>query len=336
MRKLLLVLMAILVVGAAGAGAVHWYLGQPVQLPGGSLDLDVPPGATLQQVARDLQAAGVGSARLLPLLGRVSGTDRALKAGRYRFESGLTLRDMLEVLASGRVVLATFTIVEGWRFDQLKDAIRTHPDIVKTALDVPDSELLRLIGADESHPEGLFFPETYRFASGTTDVSVLKRAYSTMRERLADAWDRRAPDLPYAGPYDALIMASIIEKETGSAHERGLVASVFVNRLRRNMKLQTDPAVIYGLGKRFDGNLRRQDLVSDTAYNTYTRAGLPPTPIALPGQAALDAATQPSETRFLYFVAKGDGTSEFSTNLPDHNRAVAKYQRGGRPAANAN
>jgi UPF0755 protein len=329
LRKVLIAVGMIIVAMLAGTVGLRWYLTRPLQLPTGQLEVVVRPGATLQSVARDMTGAGVHEARWLPALARFTGKDRQLKAGRYHFESGQSLPDILEAFVAGKVALASLTIVEGWRFQQLKEAIRAHPDIEKTALDLPDAQLLELIGTVEKHPEGLFLPDTYLFASGSTDVVVLRRAYRTMQDRLAIAWQARDPNLPYRNEYEALIMASIIEKETSRPAERGLVASVFVNRLRLGMKLQTDPTVIYGIGARFGGNLRRRDLETDTAYNTYTRTGLPPTPIALPGLASLDAALRPPSTRLLYFVARGDGSSEFSTNLPDHNRAVAKFQRGG-------
>jgi UPF0755 protein len=222
------------------------------------------------------------------------------------------------------------TIVEGTTFADLRRALRANAKITQAVSDLPDAELLARVGASETHPEGLFFPDTYFLATGSSDLALLTRAYRSMRERLAAAWAKRAPDLPLTTPYEALILASIIEKETGSASDRPLIASVLVNRLRRGMRLQTDPAVIYGMGTRFDGNLRKRDLEEDTPYNTYVRDGLPPTPIALPSQAALEAAVNPPKTAYLYFVSRGNGTSEFSTSLPEHNRAVAKYQKGGR------
>jgi UPF0755 protein len=222
------------------------------------------------------------------------------------------------------------TIVEGTTFADLRRALRDNAKITQAVSDLPDAELLARVGASETHPEGLFFPDTYFLATGSSDLALLTRAYRSMRERLAAAWAKRAPDLPLTTPYEALILASIIEKETGSASDRPLIASVLVNRLRRGMRLQTDPAVIYGMGTRFDGNLRKRDLEEDTPYNTYVRDGLPPTPIALPSQAALEAAVNPPKTAYLYFVSRGNGTSEFSTSLPEHNRAVAKYQKGGR------
>jgi len=220
------------------------------------------------------------------------------------------------------------TIVEGWRFAELLRALRTNPAIVASTLDGPG--IMTALGEPGVHPEGQFFPDTYSFAKGTTELDVLRQAHQALQTRLDAAWQSRAADTLLKSPYEALILASIIEKETALPAERRLIAGVFHQRLRRNMRLQTDPTVIYGLGESFDGNLRRDDLERDTPYNTYTRGGLPPTPIALPGQASLTAALHPDQTRFLYFVARGDGSSQFSTNLDDHNRAVNKYQRGGR------
>jgi UPF0755 protein len=221
------------------------------------------------------------------------------------------------------------TIVEGTTFAQLRRALRDNQDVAHRVVDLPDAELLARIGATEPAPEGLFFPDTYYFAAGSSDAALLKRAYRALHQRLDAAWQHRAPNLPLASPYEALILASLVEKETGRAEDRPLVASVFVNRLARGMRLQTDPAVIYGMGEHFDGNLRKRDLEADSPYNTYVRTGLPPTPIALPSQASLDVVVNPPATPYLYFVSRGDGTSQFSATLIEHNRAVAKYQKGG-------
>jgi UPF0755 protein len=233
-------------------------------------------------------------------------------------------------LTQGDVTQFSIAIVEGWTVRDLKAALNSDAKIVKRVIDLPDAELMRSIGATETAPEGLFFPDTYFFAGGSSDAALLARAYRVMQARLDAAWAARASDLPLANPYEALTLASIVEKETGRPADRPLVAAVFINRLKLGMRLQTDPAVIYGIGERFDGNLRKSDLERDHAFNTYVRSGLPPTPIALPGQASLDAVLHPAAVPYLYFVARGDGSSEFSTNIADHNRAVAKYQRGGR------
>jgi UPF0755 protein len=263
-------------------------------------------------------------------LARLRGVDRTIKAGNYEVASGTTLSGLLAKLTQGDATQTSFTIVEGWTMRDLREALRADEDIVTQVADLPGAALMAKIGASEKEPEGWFFPDTYFFAAGATDASILVRAHRLMRERLAAAWEARATGLPIATPYEALILASLVEKETGRAADRPLVASVFVNRLRQGMYLQTDPSVIYGIGEHFKGNLTRHDLEHDQVFNTYTREGLPPTPISLPSQASLDAVLHPPSTPYLYFVARGDGSSEFSANLADHNRAVAKYQRGGR------
>jgi UPF0755 protein len=313
-------------------GAAYWWaVAQPLHLPPAGYALAVKPGATLRSVARDLAAAGVLPADwTLVALGRLSRADRTIKAGNYEIDTGTTLARLLAKLTQGDVTQSSIAIVEGWTFRDLKAALRNDAKVVKRVIDLPDAELMRSIGATEAAPEGLFFPDTYFFAGGSTDSALLARAYHTMHERLAAAWASRAPDLPLASPYEALTLASIVEKETGRAADRPLVAAVFINRLKLGMRLQTDPAVIYGIGERFDGNLKKSDLEKDHAFNTYVRAGLPPTPIALPGQASIDAVLHPPAVPYLYFVARGDGSSEFSSNIAEHNRAVAKYQRGGR------
>ncbi len=321
---------AVLALAAAVAAAgAWWWLAQPLPLPSSPYEFDVKAGASLRSVARELAAATlVRSPMVLVALARVRNVDRLIKAGNYEVAAGITLPQLLDKLTQGDVTEASLTVVEGSTFAALKSALAANPDVNKTVPDLTDAELMRRIGAQGDHPEGWFFPDTYFYSSGSADLALLARAYRLMRTRLDAAWSSRAPDLPLANPYEALILASIIEKETGNAADRPLVASVFVNRLRLGMRLQTDPTVIYGMGANFDGTLKRRDLDADTPWNTYVHAGLPPTPIALPGQASLDAATHPPPTPFLYFVARGNGTSEFSANLADHNRAVAKYQKG--------
>jgi len=323
---------ALVLVGCVGAVAAgRWWLEQPLPLPNSPFSFEVKAGSSLRHVARDLAAAGIVPGEWpLVALARLRGSDRTIKAGNYEIASGVTLPQLLDRLTQGDVRQVGLTIVEGATFADLRRALREDAAVAKTVLDLPEDELMRRIGAPVTSAEGWFFPDTYYFASGSSDVALLARAYRLMRARLDAAWAARAPDLPLTDPYEALILASIVEKETGARADRPLIASVLLNRLRVGMRLQADPTVIYGLGERFDGNLRKRDLETDTPYNTYTRDGLPPTPIALPGQAALDAVTRPPKTAYLYFVARGDGTSEFSTNLADHNRAVAKYQRGAR------
>jgi UPF0755 protein len=324
---------AILLALALGAVAAFawWSLRQPLPVPAAGYTFDVKPGASLGAVARELSAAGVlADRRLLVALARWRGVDRAIKAGNYELPPGSTLPQLLDRLTEGDVMQTGLTVVEGITFAEYKRALENNPRVRKTVLDLPDRELMTRLGEPSTPPEGWFFPDTYYFAAGASDLSLLRRAHEVMRSRLATAWAKRAPDLPFRTPYEALILASIVEKETGRSADRPLVASVFVNRLRRGMRLQTDPTVIYGLHDRFDGTLHKRDLELDTPYNTYTRDGLPPTPIALPGQASIDAVLNPPNTDYLYFVSRGDGSSQFSTNLGDHARAVAKFQKNGR------
>jgi UPF0755 protein len=321
----------IVVVLAALAAAWWWATQRPLPLPQEPYAITVRTGATLRAVAHELTAAGVLPAEwTLVALARLERVDRSIKAGNYEIPGGTTLAGLLAKLTQGDVTQTSITIVEGWTVRDLKQALRADAEIARVVVDLPDAELMRAIGAAGQRPEGWFFPDTYFFASGATDASILARAYRTMQQRLDAAWAARAPGLPFGSPYEALIMASIVEKETGRLADRPLIASVLINRLQQGMRLQADPTVIYGLGEKFDGNLTKRDLDADTEYNTYVRDGLPPTPIALPGLAALDAVLHPPATSYLYFVSRGDGSSEFSANLPDHNRAVAKYQKNGR------
>jgi UPF0755 protein len=327
-----LILVSILLLAALGAFAVasYWYR-TPLALPHTPYDFEIRAGATLGSIARQLHADGVLPHPLaLVGLARLRAADRSIKAGSYEIEAGTTLPQLLNKLTQGDVTQTSLTIVEGTTYGDLKRALRDNPQVAKTVLDLPDAEVLARLGAGERHPEGLFFPDTYFFAAGSTDLAILRRAHRALQTRLSAAWDKRASGLPLSTPYEALVLASIVEKETGKPADRPLIASVFVNRLRQGMRLQTDPTVIYGLGERFDGNLRKRDLETDGTYNTYLREGLPPTPIALPSQASLDAVMNPPATVYLYFVSRGDGSSAFSTNLADHNRAVSRYQKGGR------
>jgi UPF0755 protein len=335
MRKSRIVILAVLLAATgalalAGAVAWSWYR-TPLSLPRSPFDFEVRSGASLASVARALQAQGVvPRAVALTALARYQRVDRTIKAGSYEIEQGITLPQLLAKLTQGDVTQTAITIVEGTTFAQLKRALDESPNVAHQIDGLSDAELLARLGATETAPEGLFFPDTYYFAAGSSDVAVLKRAYRALQTRLAAAWSRRAPNLPLASPYEALILASVVEKETAHAEDRPLIASVFINRLAHGMRLQTDPTVIYGLGERFDGNLRKHDLETDSPYNTYVRLGLPPTPIALPSQASLDVVVNPPPTPYLYFVSRGDGTSQFSASLIEHNRAVSKYQRGGR------
>ncbi|MDB5729808.1 MAG: mltG [Noviherbaspirillum sp.] len=264
---------------------------------------------------------------LLGLLARLTGKSARLKAGSYELKPGTTPLALIDQLVRGEFAQEAVAVIEGWSFKQMRKVIDEHPALRHDTARLSDKELLAKVAPDYTVAEGLFFPDTYRFAKGSSDILIFRQAHALMLKRLNEAWARRDPSVPYKSPYEALIMASIVEKETGHKAERDMIAGVFVNRLKRGMLLQTDPTVIYGMGDKFDGNIRRRDLETDTPYNTYKRAGLPPTPIALPGLAALTAALNPAQTEALYFVSRGDGTSEFSNNLPDHNRAVNKYQR---------
>jgi len=257
----------------------------------------------------------------------VLGKSTALKAGAYELTQPLTPVELLDKMARGDVAKAAVQFIEGWTIRDIRAALRQQTMLAHPSETMDDAALLAAIGATESHIEGLFFPDTYFFTPSAPDVDVLRRAYHAQRNKLAAEWQTRAPNLPYRTPYEALIMASIIEKETGDENERARIAAVFINRLNQGMRLQTDPTVIYGLGERFDGNLRREDLLRDTPYNTYTRTGLPPTPIAIPGAASIYAALHPAVSQDLYFVSRGNGRHVFSSTLDAHNRAVKRYQR---------
>jgi UPF0755 protein len=329
--RILSALLLLLVLAAAALGWFAWRsYHEPLRVPGGAFSFEVRAGATLAAVARDLGSAGVLPHPLaLVALARMRGVDRNIKAGSYEIEAGTTLPRLLAKLTQGDVLQRALVIVEGTTFNDLRRALRGSADVKNTVLDLPDADLMARLGAASTAPEGMFFPDTYFFASGSADVAILERARKAMASRLDAAWQQRATDLPFATPYEALVLASIVEKETGKPVDRPLIASVFVNRLRKGMRLQSDPTVIYGMGASFDGDLRKRDLEADTPYNTYTREGLPPTPIALPSQASIDAVLNPPPTEYLYFVARGDGTSKFSATLPEHNRAVSRYQKGG-------
>jgi len=318
--------MTLLAAGAV-AGWLIWFAVTPVTVEEGARELMIKKGRSLGWISGELVRTGVLSEPWsFRALGRVLGRASAVQAGVYSLPERITPYRLLEMLANGEVTEAQITFIEGWTFAQMRLALAQHPMIGQDSAQYSEAELLQRIGAGEASTEGLFFPDTYFFSPGSADWKILSRAYSTMRSKLDALWQARQPGLPYTSPYQALIMASIIEKETGLESERPMVAAVFVNRLKRGMRLQTDPTVIYGLGTGFDGNLRKRDLETDTPYNTYTRRGLPPTPIAMPGQAALEAALRPAQSSALYFVARGDGSSHFSTSLDEHNAAVRRYQ----------
>ena len=318
----------LLIVCALG-GAAAWWLHQPLALAHEPLELEIEHGTTPRGVARAVAAAGVRvDAQLLYAWFRVSGQDRQIKAGNYEIAAGTTPYSLLQKLARGEESLRALTLVEGWNWRQVRAALAREEALQPDSAGLSDAALMQRLGRAGVPPEGRFFPDTYTYAKGSSDLAVLRRALHAMDRHLEAAWAQRASDSPLKSPEQALILASIVEKETGRASDRPMIAGVFSNRLRIGMLLQTDPTVIYGLGDQFDGNLRKRDLQTDTPWNTYTRAGLPPTPIAMPGKAALLAAVQPQATKALYFVAKGDGSSHFSASLDEHNRAVNRYQRG--------
>jgi UPF0755 protein len=322
-------LLLLLVVVAAGAvwAALRW-LDAPLSLERSTVELSIEPGSTPREVARAWVDAGVDvPPRALYEWFRWSGQARAIRAGSYEVHTGVTPRSLLAKMVRGDEVLEQVRFVEGWTLRQLRAELARAPALKPLTRDWTEAQLMQALGAPGMPGEGRFFPDTYAYSRGVSDLTVLKRAYRALQQQLQAAWDARGPDSPLKSADEALVLASIIEKETGREQERGLVAGVFTNRLRLGMPLQTDPTVIYGLGEAFDGNLRKRDLLADTPYNTYVRGGLPPTPIALPGRASLRAAVQPADTRALYFVARGDGSSAFSNSLAEHNRAVNQYQR---------
>jgi len=323
-RLLLLTILTALL----GAGGLAWYARQPLQIQALPKTVNVTPGMNLKSLSSMLEREDVvGNAQVFWLLGRVLGKGGALRAGVYTLDKPLTPLALYDTFERGEITQAIVQFIEGWNWREVRAELAAQPLLKHDSADMIDADLLQAIGAEESHPEGLLFPDTYFYAPHTSDLDVLRRAYRLQHDKLLAAWETRAPGLPYRTPYEALIMASIVEKETGAASERPRIAGVFLNRLKRGMRLQTDPTVIYGLGERFDGNLRRDDLQRDTPYNTYTRTGLPPTPIAMPSEAAIEAALNPAKTDALYFVARGDGTHAFSSTLEAHNRAVNRYQR---------
>jgi len=318
-------LACVLLAAAGGWAAWHW-AHSPVELAAPRIDYLVEVGSRPRTVAQAMRKAGIRiNEEAFVWLARISGSDKLIKAGAYETAPGDTPLTLLARMASGEMTQTRITLVEGWTYQRIRQALRDNPQIRHTLQDVSDAELLERLGATESSPEGLFFPDTYVFVPDSSDFDILRRAYKAQQQLLASVWQERAPGLAIETPYQALILASIIEKETANGADRRRIAGVFMNRLRRNMPLQTDPSVIYGLGAAYQGKLHKADLVADTPWNTYTRAGLPPTPICSPGRASLLAAVRPEASKYLYFVARGDGTSEFSENLPEHNRAVSKY-----------
>ncbi|MAT64592.1 MAG: aminodeoxychorismate lyase [Gammaproteobacteria bacterium] len=330
-RPLVLILLALVI---AVAGAIGWlyldyqrFLHTPLALDTEGRNLEVRPGQSLSGLAWQLHEEGLlAHPRYLALLGRISGEAGRIQAGEFHIPAGATPGELLQILTSGRVVQYPVTLIAGWTLQQLRAYLAQQPFLVHTLDGVDDAELMQRLERPGQHPEGWFLPDTYHFPRGTRDIVVLRRALEAMERHLEQSWERRRPDLPLDSPYEALILASIVEKETGIPEERARIAGVFIRRLERGMRLQTDPTVIYGMGDAFDGNIRRRDLRTDTPYNTYTRGGLPPTPIALPSAEAVTAVMHPAAGEALYFVSRGDGSHVFSATLEEHNRAVRRYQ----------
>jgi UPF0755 protein len=325
LKRLTVVFSLLLLVVAA---LCAFYPFHELALKSSPLQFTINSGSSLRVASQQLVEAGVLRAALpFELLTRAFGDPRNVKAGNYEIEKGITPLELMKKMTRGDYTSLAITFVEGWTFRQMRKTLDDHPALKHDTQGLTESEVLQRLGVQQKSPEGLFFPNTYHFAKGGSDLNILRRSYQLMEKHLAAQWARRAPDIPLATPYEALILASIVEKETGQPVERSIIAAVFLNRLRLGMKLQTDPTVIYGMGEQFDGNLRKQDLMTDGPYNTYTRSGMPPTPIAMPGLASLRAALNPAPTDALYFVAKGDGSSHFSRSLEEHDRAVTKFQR---------
>ncbi len=311
-----------------GLGALLYiYAKTPLNLSPQAQEITIQPNSSLTSIANQLvQQHVISNALPFIILARVLGKESYLQAGDYTLNKNVSPYQLMLSLNHGKSTQGSIVFIEGKTFKQMRIKLANNDAVKSTIQGLTDAEIMHMIGNSEPHAEGLFFPDTFYFDRNTADTVLLKRAYDSMQAKLKVAWANRAPNLPYKNSYEALIMASIIEKETGKASERPMIAGVFLNRLRIGMRLQTDPTVIYGMGDSYNGNIRRKDLITDTAYNTYTRAGLPPTPIAMPGLAAIEAALHPAKTKALYFVGKGDGSHVFSNSLIEHNRAVAKYQ----------
>src|SRR5512135_2208901 len=323
-KELLLWLLFLLVVVA---GLFTYYARTPIPLNHTPFEFTLKQGSSLKSAAHQLQqAGGLNNECLFVMLGRGLRKASQIKPGNYQLEHEVTPLQLLNMISKGQVEQSSITLIEGNTFKEMREVLNADPTLRHDSAKMSDAEILKQIGADERAAEGLFFPDTYNYVKGSSDIKLLKRAYQLMQRNLQESWKKRDANLPFDTPYEALILASIVEKETGQPSDRPMIASVFINRLRKNMRLQTDPSVIYGMGDKFDGNLRKRDLTRDTPYNTYTRNGLTPTPIALPGLAALQAALHPAPSSALYFVARGDGSSQFSNTLTEHNNAVNHYQ----------
>ena len=324
--KLVSLFVLIIVLAIAGTAVWRWYF-NPVVAGTHAVDVDVTPGTPLRQVALELHQQGALPQPLdLVWLARLRGDAHAIRAGEYLVQPGITVAGLLDLLKSGKVVLHSLTLVEGWTFAQVLAAVESDPNLLHHLKGLHDAAIMTRLGYAGEPPEGHFFADTYQFPKGTSDVAFLQRAYRDMQIHLDSAWQNRAPDLPYSSPYQALILASIVEKETAQPAERPEIAGVFVRRLQKGMRLQSDPTVIYGLGGVYTGKITYKDLRTDTPYNTYTRNGLPPTAICMPSLASLEAVLHPTPGNALYFVARGDGTHQFSATLAEQNTAVEKYQ----------
>jgi UPF0755 protein len=330
-HRMLALLGAALAGLALSGGAFVYHAASEIAIETLPLQFNLRPGSGLRSAAQQMRQAGaLRHSELFIVLARLLGEAGNIKAGDYEIDQPVTPYGLLRKVTQGEVTQVAIKFVEGWTFRQMRKALDEHPGVKHDTRELGESDILQRLAIDAVSAEGLFFPSTYHFASGSSDLHILRRAYRVMRSHLTAQWENRALNLPLASPYEALTLASIVEKETGSPQDRFLVAAVFVNRLRKGMLLQADPTVIYGMGEAFDGNLRKKDLVTDTPYNTYIRAGLPPTPISMPGLASLAAVVNPPDSDVLYFVSRGDGTSHFSRTHSEHDRAVTKYQRSGK------
>lgn len=321
----LVLIAAVLAIGLVGG--LYYLVSQPRTMPGEAEQVVIAQGSTVKGVAQVLlKAQVIDESHLFVWWARLTGNSGKIKAGNYVFNGNLSMRDVLRLLVEGDVTQSSLRFTEGWNLRQVREALAGNNALTHDTLAMTTAQLAESLGVDSATPEGWLFPDTYHFSSGMSELQILRRAHQQMEKVLERAWSERAPGLPFTTPYQALIMASIVEKETGLASERPMIAGVFINRLRIGMRLQTDPTVIYGVGDQFNGNLTRVHLQTDTPYNTYTRAGLPPTPIAMPGSDSIHAVLHPADTKALYFVARGDGGHVFSTNLAAHNAAVLRYQ----------
>jgi len=328
LRLLVLAVLVLLLAAAIILGRYQQFQNTALELPVEGLIYDLPAGCSLKQLAYDMKSRGIiQHPRFLILLGRQMDAATRLQTGEYSLTTDMTPRGLLEMLVAGKVIQHELTIIEGMTFREMLQRVNANPILEHTLVDLGDAEIMAALGQPEQHPEGRFLPDTYHITRGTTDLEFLRRAYQAMAERLRSEWQAREQGLPFRTADEALILASIVEKETGIAEERPAIAGVFIRRLQKNMRLQTDPTVIYGIGEAYDGNIRKRDLLRDTPYNTYTREGLPPTPIAMPGTDAIHAVLHPAAGKSLYFVAMGEGRHYFSATLEQHNLAVDKFQK---------